>query len=99
MTNKYPRIEELGLDLHELRLGGCLYVRADHLERILEKAMPVNSYGSMYTWERFASDNSAYTGLVINIKPLTKPDPKEEKLKELESKLQGLLKEIEGMRK
>lgn len=100
MTNKYPRIKELGLKICEYddSWDPLMFVGADDLERILEKGHEIfNQYGR-FDWHSCISESTNRKGLVINIQPYTKPDPREEKLKELESKLQGLLKEIEGMR-
>lgn len=103
MTNKYPLIKELGLEAVVATFPaqlGSIYadaVRADDLERILENGK--RSYmRSEEDWFRTHKKNDYHTHMMLELTlPITK-DPTEEKLKELEAKVQGLLKEIESLK-
>lgn len=98
MTNKYPRIKELGLKTSAWQIQDKDMVYADDLERILESGHEVFGNNNSFNWISTINDYVNRKGLVINIQPYVKPDPKEEKLKELEDKVQGLLKEIQELK-
>ena len=71
------------------------YVRASDLEALLEKGVEVRSYSAQTHWfpSTFITNTDSHTALLINIKPIEKPNPIS--IKELISDLKIL--QIDGL--
>jgi len=73
----YKRITELGLIAYRHYNVGD-FVKASDLEALLVKAVEVKSWGSQKAWSTYDQPEQtvqAVSGLVINIKPIEKPNP------------------------
>lgn len=100
MTEKYPRIKEIGLDLKCVYGTFVYYVRADDIEAKLQEGIEMYGYPYANKWliGMFQRDEDTHRFLAIPLGPIVKEDTREAKIKALQEQVESILKEIEALR-
>lgn len=107
----FPLIKRLGLDVRHGAYAQdkaniqCEVVRADELEKLLENATSVRSYGELVEWyvrpfskyDQCADEHRSFQAFLVGIKPILQDTP-ESLLRELVERFDNLTTESEKPR-